>query len=96
VHGNITLATRTGFIEEKMTSFGKIDVFQPESEEFSAYLERVVLYFRSEWHQGGKADSGFPEFVGSKDVQSFKDVSCTGISKEQVVQDTSRPAKRSF
>jgi len=31
-----------------MTSFGKIDVFKPEVEEFSAYLEQIELYFEAD------------------------------------------------
>jgi len=30
-----------------MNSFGKIDVFNPKVEEFSAYLERIELYFEA-------------------------------------------------
>ena len=63
---NITLAMRMGFNEEKMTSFGKIDVFRPKSEEFSAYLEQVELYFEANGIKEEKQVPVFLSLLGAK------------------------------
>jgi len=51
-----------------MTSFGKIDVFQPEAEEFSAYLERVELYFEA---NGIKQDKQVPVFLSVLGAKTY-------------------------
>ncbi|XP_065902234.1 uncharacterized protein [Dysidea avara] len=51
-----------------MASFGKIDIFQPESEEFSAYLERVELYFEA---NGIKEDKQVPVFLSLLGAKTY-------------------------
>ena len=49
-----------------MTSFGKIDVFQLEAEEFSVYLERVELYFEVNGIKEEKQVPVFLSLLGAK------------------------------
>ena len=49
-----------------MISFGKIDIFQPESEDFSAYLERVELYFKANGIKEEKQVPLFLSLLGAK------------------------------
>ena len=51
-----------------MTSFGKIDVFQPESEVFSAYLERIELYFEA---NGIEEKKQVPVFLSLLDAKTY-------------------------
>jgi len=57
-----------GIKQTVMTSFGKIDVFQPEAEEFSAYLERVELYFEA---NGIKEDKQVPVFLSLLGAKTY-------------------------
>jgi len=51
-----------------MSSFGKIDVFQPESEVFSAYLEQTELYFEA---NGIEKTKQVPVFLSSLDSKTY-------------------------
>jgi len=51
-----------------MTSFGKINVFEPDSEVFSAYLERIELYFEANGIEEGKQ---VPVFLSLLDTKTY-------------------------
>ena len=46
--------------------FGKIDVFQPDSEVFSAYLERIELYFEANGIEEGEQVPVFLSLLNAK------------------------------
>ena len=54
-----------------MTSFGKIDGFNPEVEEFSAYLERIELYFVATGISEEKQVPVFLSLLGAKTVGEY-------------------------
>lgn len=51
-----------------MSSFGKIDIFQPEAEVFSAYLERIELYFEANGIEDAKQ---VPVFLSLLDAKTY-------------------------
>ena len=63
-----------------MTSFGKIDDFNPEVEEFSAYLERIELYFVANVINEEKQVPVFLSLLGA-DLQFITDFSCPHDTK---------------
>jgi len=49
-----------------MASFGKIGIFQPDSEVFSAYFERIEFYFESNGIEEGKQIPVFLSLLDGK------------------------------
>ena len=76
-----------------MTSFGKIDVFNPEVEEFSAYLERIELYFEA---NGIREVPVFLSLLGAKTYSLLRTLVAPSSPREQSFKDLAKLLKSHF
>ena len=79
-----------------MTSFGKIDVFQPEVEEFSAYLERIELYFVANGIADDKQVPVFLSLLGAKTYSLLRTLVAPSAPREKPFKDLAKLLKNHF
>ena len=79
-----------------MTSFGKIDVFNPEVEEFSAYLERIELYFDANGIREEKQVPVFLSLLGAKTYSLLRTLVAPSSPREQSFKDLAKLLKGHF
>ena len=79
-----------------MTSFGKIDVFNPEVEKFSTYLERIELYFDT---NGIREEKQIPVFISLLEAKTYsllRMLVAPSSPKEQSFKDLAKLLKSHF
>ena len=79
-----------------MTSFGKIDGFNPEVEEFSAYLERIELYFVANGISEEKQVPVFLSLLGAKTYSLLRTLVAPTTPKEKSLRELTKLLKSHF
>ena len=79
-----------------MTSFGKIDVFNPDVEEFSAYLERIELYFEANGIADEKKVPVFLSLLGAKTYSLLRTLVAPAAPREKPFIDLAKLLKHHF
>ena len=79
-----------------MTSFGKIDGFNPEVEAFSAYLERIELYFVANGISEEKQVPVFLSLLGAKTYSLLRTLVAPTTPKEKSLRELTKLLKSHF
>ena len=79
-----------------MTSFGKINVFNPEVEEFSAYLERIELYFVANGISEEKQVPVFLSLLEAKTYSLLRTLVAPTPPKKKPLKDLTKLLKSHF